>query len=99
MDTKKSNRPPRTRWFKATMACGTERHRLYVNGNETPYFIDSAILIGHRFQGERYGLHGSGMGAEIRRRDDSTYQIALCLDIGSKILPLKMKAERLATEN
>jgi hypothetical protein len=78
------------------MACGTRRQRLYVDGAETPFFIDSAATIGHRTQGCRHGLYGSSMGDEVRCRDGSSYRIAAVLGGWPTIGLLKHRAEQMA---
>lgn len=98
MTTAPTNNPPRIHWHAIEFGGDTiRRQRLYVDGRETPYFVDEALCHAHRTYGEKYGLHGAGMGKEVRRRDGTTYQIAATLDFGPKIAPLKAKAERLAT--
>ncbi|MTJ93901.1 MAG: hypothetical protein F8N36_13740 [Desulfovibrio sp.] len=91
-----SNNPPVVKWFSCEQACGTVRHRLYVDGKETPYFIDVASHIAHYSYGSKIGLWGAGMGEEVRRRDDSTYRIAGFLGGFTKISEAKARAERRA---
>ena len=95
-----SNNPPRVRWFAVPLACGTVRHRLYVNDKETPYFVDNAKGAGrgHWTMGDPVGLHGSGMGNEIERRDGSTYRIAATLGAFRSVTRAKATAERMALE-
>jgi hypothetical protein len=88
-----SNNAPKTQWFKQVMACGTERQRLYVDGRETPFFIDTAQVAAHKTYGERHGLWGAGMSEPHWRTQN---RIAACLGCGPKITPLKARAERMA---
>lgn len=92
------NNAPKAKWFGVTMACGTLRQKLYVNGLESPFFIDTASTIGHRTQGDKHGLFGSGMGDEVRCRDGSTYRIAATLSSSNKVAELKHRAEQMAFE-
>lgn len=92
-----SNSAPSFKWFRFEMSDSVIRSKLYVNGHETRFFIDEARTIGHRCYGEKYGLHGAGMGAEIRRTDGTSYQIAATLGFGPRMAPLKADAERRAT--
>lgn len=93
-----SNNGPSIKWFRTDFPCGTVRYRLYVNGAETPYFVDDAKKAGrgHWRCGEPVGLLGAGMGAEIRRRDGSSYQIAADLGGFRNVTLAKTRAERLA---
>ncbi len=50
------------KWFKQQIADHTTRHRLHLNGRETPWFIDKANCRAHFTQGEPCGLFGSGLG-------------------------------------
>jgi hypothetical protein len=75
------------------MACGTKRQRLYVDGVETPYFVDTAAVAAHRTYGERHGLWGAGMSEPHWR---TGYRIAACFGCGDKIAPLKHRAEQMA---
>lgn len=59
-----SNNAPKVRWWPMELACGTKRQRLYIDGVETPYFIDSARYHAHRSYGHKHGLWGSGMGKQ-----------------------------------
>lgn len=100
-----TNNPPKLRWIGWTMPCGTQRTSLEICRDaagyfsRTPFFIDTARTTGHRCYGEKHGLHGAGMGTEVRCTDGSTYRIAATLGFGPRIAPLKAKAERLALEN
>lgn len=92
------NQAPTTKWTRVELACGTVRHRLYVNGTETPFFVDDAKSagIGHRTMGEPVGLFGSGMGSDIRRRNGETYRIAATLGAFRNVGTAKARAEQLA---
>lgn len=94
----RSNNAPKTFWYRIEMACGTVRHKLYVNEQETPYFVDDAKKAGiaHWTAGEPVGLFGSGMGKEMRRRDGSAYHIAAVLAAFKNVTLAKARAERLA---
>ena len=96
MAHKASNNAPVCKWFSTTMVCGTVRQRLYVDGQETPYFVDSAATIGHRTQGDTHGLFGAGMGAEVRTRNGGSYRIAATLASAPKVSILKNRAEQFA---
>lgn len=88
-----SNNAPICKWFRFEMACGTVRQRLYLDGKETPWFVDTAAVMAHRCQGETHGLWGAGMSAPGRL---SGKRHAECFGCGSKIEPLKSKAEQMA---
>lgn len=94
----RSNNAPNIQWKRATLACGTVRHRLYVNGSETPYFVDDAKSAGiaHHIDGYPVALLGSGMGKEMQRRDGSSYRIAAVLNGGRNVGIVKAAAERMA---
>jgi hypothetical protein len=92
----KTNSAPKTKWIGETMACGTLRQRLFVDGAETPFFIDTAATIGHRTEGETHGLYGCGMGVEVRRKDGTTYRIAAILGSAARVSILKHRAEQMA---
>jgi len=85
MDT---NNGPKVKWWSTDFG-HTVRQRLYVNGNETPYFVDSAHTAGHKSQGDEHGLYGSGMHPK---------GIALLLASGRRVTPLKHRAEQMALE-
>ena len=87
-----SNNAPKTEWRGHVMACGTTRQRLYVDGAETPYFIDTTDIRAHRTCGEKHGLWGAGLGEMSR----AGYRIAGCFGAGPKIAPLKHRAEQMA---
>lgn len=89
----KSNAAPKCKWHRVTMACGTIRQRLYVDGKETPWFVDSAAVMAHRTQGDKHGLWGAGMSKPSRL---SGKRCAECFGSGPKIEPLKAKAEQMA---
>lgn len=84
----------RSKWFKFPMANGCIRHRLYINGSETPYFIDEAKLIGHRTYGHKFGLFGAGLGNEVRTARGS-YRIAAVFGGFDRISEAKKRAESL----
>ena len=48
-------------WVSYTMACGTRRHELWVEGIKTPYFVDRASVRAHYTNGQRVGVFGAGM--------------------------------------
>lgn len=87
-----SNNAPACKWYRIELACGTIRQRLYLDGKETPWFVDSAAVMAHRCQGDKHGLWGAGLSVPNRygRRH------AECFASGSKIEPLKAKAEQMA---
>lgn len=84
-----TNNAPKFRWWKADFG-HTVRQRLYVDGRETPYFIDSAQVAHHKTMGERHGLFGSGM---------SKGGCAAILGFGRSVAVLKHRAEQMATES
>lgn len=90
-----SNNAPIVKWRGLMLACGTRRQRLFMNGQETPYFIDSANgIAANRTQGDEHGLYGAGMSEPhwlTKRR------IAACFG-GGKIADLKHRAEQYAME-
>jgi hypothetical protein len=88
-----SNQAPKTEWRGFEMACGTKRQKLYVNGQETPFFIDSAKVAAHRCYGEPHGLWGAGMSEPHWR---TGYRIAACLGMGKRVTILKHRAEQMA---
>lgn len=87
-----TNRPPKAIWFRLPLACGTVRQKLFIDGKETPFFIDTASTAAHRTTGEKHGLFGSGMGPLTR----AGYRIAGQLAAGGRIAPLKHRAEQMA---
>lgn len=88
-----SNNAPSVAWRGGLLACGTRRQRLFVNGAETPYFIDSANGVrAHKSAGSEHGLWGSGLGEEIR----PGLRIAAMFGAGPDIRSLKHRAEQLA---
>lgn len=93
-----SNNTPSIKWFGVMLACGTRRQRLYVDGRETPYFVDSANGIrAHKTQGSEHGLYGAGMHeCKIRDRQGNPRYIAALLGSGQKIAELKHRAEQYA---
>ena len=96
--TMTSNNAPQVKWFRTVMACGTERHRLHIDTRETPYFVDVAHSVQHRHQGSKIGIYASGFGAEVRRRDGSSYRIAAFVGGFDKITSAKLRAEQIAME-
>jgi hypothetical protein len=94
------NNPPKTFWSRSELACGIVRHRLYIDGNETPYFIDDAKHAGrcHYQYGERIALMGAGMGAMVDRRrvGGGGYRIAAFLGGFRRIELAKSVAEQRA---
>lgn len=97
--TKHSNNAPSVKWVGAILACGRRRQRLFVDGRETPYFIDSATLIEHRTQGDAHGLYGAGMHeSKIRDRQGNPRYVAAVLGSGQKVAELKHRAEQYALE-
>ena len=80
------NNAPFTKWFSTELG-NVKRQRLYVNGQETRYFIDTALASYTKTYGERHGLYGSGM---------SESGCAGVIDFGPHIAKLKQKAEQLA---
>jgi hypothetical protein len=83
-----ANNAPVTIW-RAYVIGAMKRQRLYVNGRETPYFVDTALAAYARTYGEKHALFGSGMSAA---------GTAACLGFGRLLAPLKHKAEQLALE-
>lgn len=57
-----TNRAPTCRWERILVADGLIRHRLYVDGKETPWFVDVATVAAHRSHGYRVALWASGKG-------------------------------------
>ena len=98
MSAMRSNNAPKTFWHRFEMACGTVRHKLYVNGQETPYFIDVASVRAHYSYGERIALWGAGMGEMVNRLIDGGggYRIAAFLGSFKKIALAKHAAEQRA---
>lgn len=94
------NNPPKAFWHRFELACGIVRHRLYVDGQETPYFVDDAKKAGkcHYSYGERVSLHGAGMGAMIDspRGGGGGYRIAAFLGGFKRIELAKSAAEQRA---
>jgi hypothetical protein len=72
------------------------RQRLYVDGVETPYFVDSANGVrAHRTYGDEHGLFGAGLG-DLIASARIPYRIAACFGSGPKIALLKHRAEQMA---
>lgn len=89
------NQAPKLKWYSEILACGTTRQFLFLDGQQTPFFIDSARYHAHRSLGQVHGLWGSGMGALIAEAK-KPYRIAAPLGCGPKIEPLKHRAEQMA---
>jgi hypothetical protein len=90
-----TNKTPLCKWRGEIMACGTRRQRLVVDGNQTPFFIDSAMgVLAHRTQGDEHGLFGSGMGPSNFNRHG--LRSAAILGSGRNIAVLKHRAEQMA---
>ena len=89
-----SNAAPQTRWHSCELACGTKRYRLFVDGRETPYFIDRAQYRAHFAYGSRVALWGAGLGQMTR----AGYRIAGCFGTFAKVTLAKHRAEQLALE-
>lgn len=81
-----TNAAPKTKWFRFEFG-PVSRIRLYVNGNKTRYFIDTAKVPYARCYGEKHGLYGAGM---------SPMGNAGVLGYGPRIAVLKHRAEQLA---
>jgi hypothetical protein len=86
---KTSNNAPSLKWVKLPHFGVLRRQRLFLNGRETPYFVDTALTIAHYTQGDRHGLFGSGM---------SERGCAVTLGSASKVSVLKHRAEQYALE-
>lgn len=91
-----TNNAPKTTWVKSEMADGTIRHRLFVNGMETCYFIDKAAHVEQRFTHDRpFVLYGAGLG----KMTSAGYRIASILDGFPRISQAKHRAEQFALGN
>jgi hypothetical protein len=91
-----TNNAPSLKWLSETLACGTRRQRLILDGAETPFFIDTANGVrAHRVDGFEHGLMGAGMGPEIR----PGLRIAAVLRSGSNVRQLKHVAEQMAASS
>lgn len=89
------NNAPKIKWVSEMLACETRRQRLFVDGRETPFFIDSANgILAHRTTGYEHGLFGAGMGPIAGNR--SGLRIAAILGAGPRIAELKHRAEQMA---
>ena len=88
-----SNRAPQCNWHSTMLACGTRRQRLYVNGLETPYFVDTAAVHAHKTMGEKHGLFGAGMSEP----NAFGQRHAAILGCGKSVALLKHRAEQFAT--
>jgi hypothetical protein len=93
-----TNNAPKLQWHSQMLASGTRRQRLYVDGAETPFFIDSANGIrAHKNQGDEHGLYGAGMHeCEWRGQNGEKRYIAAALGTSVKVEPLKHRAEQMA---
>lgn len=95
-----SNNAPKTFWYRFELACGTVRHKLYVDGHETAYFVDDAKKAGraHYQYGERIYLMGAGMGEMVNRLIDGGggYRIAAFLGGFKRVDSAKNSAEQRA---
>lgn len=74
------------KWFRFPQANGDVRYWLYVDGEQTPYFIDAACHRAHYSYGHRIGLWGAGFnengGAGFCGGFDRLYdakEAAICL--------------------
>jgi hypothetical protein len=97
--TETQRAPSRATWFTNHFACGTTRHRLYIDGLETPYFVDKASVRAHFTCGHPVGLFGSGLGEEKTRMGGETYRIAASFGGFDRISDAKKKAIEFATKN
>ena len=84
-----SNQPPKCRWRSIMLACETVRHQLYLDGLETPHFIDVARFRAHYTQGHKVGWFGAGMHPR---------GIALTLGAFDRISLAKHHAEQFAMQ-
>lgn len=93
------NHPPVVRWTRVVLGCGGVRHRLFVDGRETDWFVDdeSRAGRGHCFSREcPVSLYAAGRGREIRCRDGSTYRIAASVGHFPRVGDAKARAETCA---
>lgn len=87
---KSSNNGPSLKWITVAHVTAVHRRRLFINGKETPYFVDDAQgQSAHKSQGDRCGLYGAGMHKS---------GCALLLGSANKISVLKHRAEQYALE-
>jgi hypothetical protein len=93
--TMTSNRAPGVFWHRMPMACGTVRHKLYLDGVETPFFIDYASSRAHYAHGYKVGLWGAGMAETTRL----SYRIAAFLGGFARLELAKYKAEQMAMQS
>jgi len=49
------------KWIHTRQFSVVDRQRLYIDGKETPYFVDKASCRAHFTDGMPVGLYGSGM--------------------------------------
>jgi len=83
------------KWFKQDMF-HTTRYRLYVNAEETPYFLDHTNISRHQqIRGFKVSVFGAGMGAEINCQDGHSYRIAKFLGAFKTIKEGKLFVESL----
>lgn len=88
-ETKSGNNGPKMRWHKYEIG-ECLRQTLYVDGDRSPYFIDSTDIRCHRaYRDHKHALWGSGMHPK---------GCALELATSNRIVELKMKAERFVGE-
>lgn len=86
-----SNNAPSLKWISVDHLHSVRRQRLFINGHETPYFIDdSKGVVAFRTQGDRYGLYGAGMSERGH---------AVVLGSANRIPVLKHRAEQFAMES
>lgn len=83
-----------TEWHRQELASGTTRHRLYVDGVETPFFVDHARRVAHYSYGSPIGLWGAGLGA---KPPGVNYRIAGFFGGFKRLKDAKAQAVSLAT--
>lgn len=86
MASTRNNNAPKVRWWPFDLG-PVKRQRLYVDGRESPYFVDTARVHGHETYGEKHGLFGAGMDPK---------GLAATLGFGPHIAVLKHRAEQMA---
>jgi len=77
------------RWFKFLQVSAIDRQRLYIDGKETPYFVDKAHYRAHFTYGLPVGLYGAGMHPQ---------GCAACFGGFQRIRDAKKRAVELATQ-
>ena len=83
------------KWFKQNMF-HTIRYRLYLNAEETPYFLDHTNQPCHQqIRGFKVSAFGSGMGEEINCHNGNSYRIAKFLGAFETIKKGKLFIESL----